>query len=56
MTMLRHFFDQAWRWKFDLPEIELPSGPNHPSLESLRETEWNLEFVERMQNRVVMGS
>lgn len=55
------FFRQAWRWKAGRwccgSADESPVAPGgHPSLEELRETEWNPEFVTRMQNRLVMGS
>jgi len=53
--MLEWFFQQAWRRLAGRPMEEYPRG-DHPSLDELRETEWNPRFIELMQNRLIMGS
>jgi len=49
---LQLFFENAWRWKCGLPEIE-----HHitPSYEELKETEWSDVFEKLMRNRLIMG-
>lgn len=47
------FLENAWRWKCGLPDIEYS---NIPSLDSLKETEWDDEFEQLMRNRLIMGA
>lgn len=50
---LQDFFSNAWRWKCNIPEEE---SIRVPTLESLKETEWDATFEKLMRNRLVMGA
>lgn len=51
--MERFFLDNLWRRSAGLPELETSALP---SLESLKESEWDPEFEMYMRNRLVMGA
>lgn len=54
-TVSRHFYDNAWRWKCGLPEIEEQGSSPRVIMKDLRESEWSEEFEKLMRNRLIMG-
>lgn len=59
MNSLQHFFHNAWRWKFDLPEVEEFHDPFEkgkvPEIEDIAKLKFKEEFVLLMRNRMIMG-
>jgi hypothetical protein len=56
MNNLRFYFDNLWRWKIGMADIELKKLKSSPSLTSLKKTEWSDEMERLMRNRLVFGS
>jgi hypothetical protein len=52
---LRHWFDNLWKWKCNLPEEE-DVVVKLDSLEDLHKSEWSPEFEKLMRNRLIQGS
>jgi len=53
---LRFFYDNAWRWKCGLPELDKPENKPAITYEELKASEWSNEFEELMRNRLIMGA
>ena len=50
---LQLFFENAWRWKCGISEIEFHKVSSY---EELKETEWSVIFENLMRNRLIMGA
>jgi len=59
MNSLQHFFMNAWRWHLGMDEIEEYIDANAftsvPDIDEIKKQSFGMEFVELMNNRMVMG-
>jgi hypothetical protein len=58
MNNLTLFFQNAWRWTCELPEIETQNANAYgtaPGIEEIKKSQYSEEFVNLMNNRMVMG-
>ena len=53
---LRFFYDNLWRWKCGLKELDKPEDKKVVTYEELKVSEWSKEFEELMRNRLIMGA
>lgn len=53
MNNLQFYLTNLWRWKCELPEIEIQKMPSY---DELKESEWSKEFEQLMRNRLIIGS
>ena len=51
--LLEHFFQNAWRWKLGLPEVE--NNPV-PDFHLLQKSEWSQDFENHMRARLIQGA
>lgn len=50
----KRFLSNLWKWKCGMKEE--PEKPEPIDIQSLRETEWSVDFERLMRNRLVMGA
>lgn len=53
MPDIDFYFDNLWKWKIGMKEIESPK--RIPDFEIMKKTQWSIDFEELMRNRLIMG-
>lgn len=52
----QYFIDNLWRWKCDLPEVDITPKIKYTCLDDLYKSEWCEKYDILRRNRMVMGT